>query len=390
VGSIPLYSNKAVMAYRDGWSGAINFEGAGVDNGFTYLNAYNPSPTTPNTIRYGMMSNLEHPNIITSEWTWDWALMGLSYDSLIDLDPFNLAQEYGWLALPRGPGEDGVLYTADDVFETVGTWDPPGDVTTATTVTFTVRTNAKWHDGTAVTPDDVKFSFEFTRDCGPGVAWNYMSAMNIVDVLISGNDVTVRFGVLSFWAAHWAGYLPILSKNIWLAANNKWGWGYGTAGWDPAKVREYAPYASYVAGDPNKCDGNNNGIPDAREDGTGPWVYYDMDPTMSVWASLTANPNFYKAQSGTTPEQGIETFLLDALHKVGDVNYDKTITDEDGTKIARAMGTNKWDYPWDETGTLWWYYNPHADVTGNGYVDAFDFYQYGKHRYYVGLPPYGL
>jgi len=527
--TIPLYANKAVMAYRTGWSGAINYEGAGLDNGFTYLNAYNPSPTTPNTIRYGMMSNLEHPNIITSEWTWDWALIGLSYDSLIDLDPFNLAQEYGWLAEPREAGVDGILGTADDVFETIGTWtftkgfNPdtgpiPG---TGTTVTFTVRDNAKWHDGTPVTPQDVQFSIIFTRDCGPGVAWNYMSVMDVShvdthneDPSLGANDVKIYFNVVSYWAAHWAGYLPILAKHIWIgsspSANSTFGWGYpwpsqhakigswpeppysdayghseaylayhtlggipiggkvwipidmyfsavvyksckilipvwhggvcnyykahvhdvqlsspytnplggpgieadfkedvpadGYIAWSinwiqdldsstftPEKVREYAPYATT---DLAHSDGNLNGIADAREDGCGPWVYYDMDPTMSVWASLTANPNFYKSQGdGIKPwdVDEIYDYLVDAFHKVGDVNYDKTITATgDGVKVARALGTNKWDYPWDETGTIWDYYNPHADVTGNGYADAFDLYQYGKHYMTVGWPPYGL
>jgi len=529
VGSIPLYSNKAVMAYRDGWSGAINFEGAGVDNGFTYLNAYNPTPDVANTIRYGMMSGLEHPNVITSEWTWDWAVIGFGYESLIGLDPFNLAQEYGWLAMPRGPGTDGVLGTADDRFEDTGTWtftkgfnpDTGPILGSGTTVTFTLRDNAKWHDGTPVTPQDVQFSIIFTRDCGPGVAWNYMSVMDVShvdthneDPNLGLNDVKIYFNVVSYWAAHWAGYLPIIAKHIWIGsspggANSTFGWGYpwpsqhakigawpypysdtyghsepylayhtpggipsggkvwipidpyfsavvyqsckilipvwhgevcnyykahvkdvelsspynnplggpaieagfkqdvpadGYITWSinwiqdleagtfhPELVRDYAPYETW---DLSVSDGNLNGIADAREDGCGPWKYYDMDPTLAVWVSFTADPNYFKRQGdGVQPWSfdEIYDYLVDAYHKVGDVNYDKTITTAgDGVRIARAGGTNKWTYPWDETGTIWDYYNPHADVNTDGYVGAMDLYYYGTHYMAVGWPPYGL
>jgi len=390
VGAIPLWSTKGYKAFKVFWNDVINEEGVGIDNKWTFLNMYNTAPPVPATIRDGIPSNLQDPNVITSRCSWDRKFLGFIYDTLLGLDPFDLAQEYGWLALSRGPGPDGIWYTVDDVFETIGTWDPPGPVTTATTVTFTVRTNAKWHDGTPVTPDDVKFSIEFTKACGPEVAGNYESVKDVVDVLVSGNNVTVRFGVVSYWAARWAGFLPIFSKNIWLAANNTFGWGYGTPDWDPEKVRGYASYATW---DLAISDGNNNGIADLKEDGCGPWIYVDMYPTMAEWVSLTADRNYFKTQGDHAPPYHVDEiydYKIDAFHRVGDVNYDKVINMIDGLKIARALGTNRWDYPWDETGTLWDYYNPHADLNLNGYVDAIELYRWGTHYMYIGWPPHGM
>jgi len=65
---------------------------------------------------------------------------------------------------------------------------------------------------------------------------------------------------------------------------------------------------------------------------------------------------------------------LSVLPARADVNGDGVWDIVDISMMIRALGTDKWDYLWDETGHLWDYYNPHADLDSNGYVDMFDWY----------------
>jgi peptide/nickel transport system substrate-binding protein len=56
-------------------------------------------------------------------------------------------------------------------------------------VKLTVRDNVKWSDGSAMTPDDVAYSFQIMKD-NKGI--NYY-ALQIKDVAVNGKDVTVNF-----------------------------------------------------------------------------------------------------------------------------------------------------------------------------------------------------
>jgi ABC-type transport system substrate-binding protein len=330
VGMIPLWCSAAVKAYRSGWSGVVNQEGYGMDNYWTFLNM---EKTGDDTIDYGFKSNLEGPSVICAEWVWDWNVLGLMYDSMTGLNPYNFAQDIGWLAEDWSTGEwtPGKMYVLFDMVQ-----------------------DAVFHDGTPVLPEDVQFSLEFTRDCGPGVAWNYASAMDIDHVDTKAEDATlgdwqvkVYFTYTSYWMLHWAGGLPIINKDLWMAANDAYGWGYGTPGWDPTLVRDYHLWNS---------DANDNGIVDLAEDGTGAWVWDSTERpeaiSASTWILLTANRDFYRSQTE------ISDFLEMAFHTIGDINLGSNIDILDLSLIARGLGTDD-TYPW---GTGFDEYNPDCDI----------------------------
>jgi hypothetical protein len=69
-----------------------------------------------------------------------------------------------------------------------------------------------------VTPEDVRFSFQYVYD---KVGWNYPSVADIyknpdgsLKIEISGNTIIFYESVLSTWALHWIGELPIIPKFI--------------------------------------------------------------------------------------------------------------------------------------------------------------------------------
>jgi len=349
-----LWAAAGVKAYSADWSGVVNMQGYGVDHGvpgygeYSFLNMYKAGD---DTINYGFKSSPEAIHIICSEWVWDWQLLNCIYDPLIGRNPYDLSKEVGWIA------ESWSL----------GLWD--GD---KTYVDFAIRSNAKFHDGTSVTADDVVFSLEFIRDCGPGTAWNYATVMDIKNVTkIDNLHVRVYFRVQSWMAAHWAGIVGgcVLNSKLWWAANDAYGWGYRTAvfnpdpavyrrdNWESAKVREYHPWTD---------DANNNGIKDLVEDGAGPWKYKSGDLLTGVF-DLDAWPQYYLTQDA------ISTFLGNAFWAKGDVNRDTLVDTKDMGLIARALGfsgdPNSTPLPPPQP---WDVYNSAADLDKNTKVELKD------------------
>ena len=358
VAMVPMWCSAGVKAYKAGWEGVVNYYGYGIDNGYTFLMMYNPDD---DTIDWGFKSHPEAIHVISSEWVWDWNVIGLMYDSLLGRNPYNLAEDRGFIA--------------ESWY--VGTWTYNGE--NATYVDFVIADGATFHDGSPVTPDDIKFSLEFVRDCGSGVAWNYPSVMDLVEVEIL-NDTAARakFGVQSAWALHWAGFMPILNKDVWMAAI-----GPGTdAGYDPdthtftgpkgaMAVREYHPWEE---------DRNGNGVVDIAEDGSGPWVWYGADELLHEYIELLAfNTENYEAGLVNgyyhISRQEMHDYLADAFRRIGDVNKDGKIDILDIGLIARALGTTPAS---GGTPGAWDAWNPDADLDGDGTVGLADLTMAGR------------
>jgi ABC-type transport system substrate-binding protein len=367
VASIPLWCSAGVQGYRTGWTGVVNHEGYGPSAPITgggymwsFLNMYNPNPTHPGEIWWGFKSNLEGPSVITSEWVWDWQVLDLIYDKLIERNPYNLAEDVGFMAANWTKG--------------LTEWAPGKGY-----ATYTLRPGMKWHDGSPVTPADVKFSLEFTRDCGPGVAWNYATAKEIdhvdtqtEDPTLGPLDVRVYFKSMSYLAVHWAGYLPIMNRKIWLAANDYFKWGYKWPhapgefrDWDQLKVREYHPWEQDIY---NAATGGvgSDGVLDLCQDGCGAWKF--VGAKLMEWVDLEANREYYLSQTW------VSEYLADAFWSVGDVNRDRIVNIGDMGVIARALGT---DDTWPH-GTGWGQYNVDADLNKDGKVDVRDLAMAGR------------
>jgi len=370
---MPVWCSAGVHGYRKGWTGVTNLKGYGIHTGtggqypWSFLSMWRSDPAMPGTIRWGFKSNLEGLSVITAQWPWDWQVLSLVYDSLIARDPYDLSREFGFLAL-HTPGPDGVWNTPDDECGwEEDTWLLDGE--TCSKVNFTLREEVMFHDGTPLTPDDVKFSLEFTRDCGSGVAWNYApSCAELYDVTTWDNraagggwGVVVYFSTITPWARHWAGYLPIFSKDIWLAANSYYGWGYVWPhapgkfwSWNRLAVRAYRPWERDVY---NPATGvGPDGIVDLKQDGTGAYAWYTSDPLLMEWVELTAFCNWYLS------EEEVTQYPSDAYHYTGDINKDRLIDTVDLGRLAHAFQT--WPGCPGGTGTGWWQWNPDCDISG--------------------------
>ncbi len=178
--------------------------------------------------------------------------------------------------------------------------------------------------------------------------------------------------MMSFWAAHKAGYLPIFNRRIWLAANEALGWGYVWPhapgrfwDWDRLAVREYHPWEDDIY-DATTQGVGSDGIVDLKQDGSGPWKWVGGD--LMEFVDLEANRDFWMSQTE------VEDRLADYFRRAGDVNKDRVIDIRDVTTIARALGT---DDTWPH-GTGWSQFNPDADLNEDGRVDAIDLGLAGK------------
>jgi len=337
---IPAYDRAAVKAVKKGWSGVINFRGAGPDNGYSFLNGINTVNTPQNPaddeIDWGFKSTLSGPNPVTSEWVWDAWVVGLIYDSMIGRNPYDLSMEYGFAAESWS-------------------FDPA-----TKSALFKLRSGNTFHNGDPVTPEDIKFSLEFQKAAGPGVAWGYSEVEPIThvdtqidDPTLGPMDVKVYFSEASYWAVHWAGFSIILNHNIWMAQNAAKGWGYVRGMTDfnaftnRQMVRNYNPWLEDV---------DNDGQTDFQEDGSGPWMFTGYAPSGPISAATSIS--FVAKTDYILPQTAVSSFLSWAFHMIGDVDENGVIDGTDGYAIQKAIGTDK-NYPW---GTGWDMYNPATDI----------------------------
>jgi len=292
---VPMYCSKAVKAYATGWNGVINNAGGGVDNYYTFLNGQSAQTTWD----YGFKSDIEQLNQVSSQWLWDQNVLGLMYESLMGVNPFNLAETEYWIANASS----------------IGSWNAVGvgGDSDATYINYTIRPDVHWHNnmtaGPLVTIYDINFSFYFTKACGPGVAWGYTSVSTFDHNTLypAENKIGVYYSKKSAWAYLWAGGVPILNPLTWGPM-----WNTTDPLWQ-TKVRTY---------DPTTADVNNNGLVDIYEDGTGAWIFKEY--SKGNYVTLSANSYYYLDQTY------IANRLAAMFHDgAGDVNKDGVVNTQD-------------------------------------------------------------
>jgi ABC-type transport system substrate-binding protein len=395
VPSIPLWSSASATAYLTGWDGTINMVGKGKGNYWTFFNMRWTAGPPKTTINWGFWSAPMDLNVITAEWKWDREILGLIYESLLILNPYNLGDLEGMLATSWS----------------TGTWDG-----TKVYVDFTLKSGVKFHDCSTLTAEDVKWSMEFMRDCGFGVAWTHpvenggthletsnLEDLHNVTVLTPGEGGTVRvyFSSSSLWALRWAGSMPILNPKVWQAADAHYGWGYHASNHsftgDRFLVRNFHPHSTDPADDfydVNTQSAGSDGLPDLCGDGTGPWVFLSPGPApeLSQFIDLVA----FRPGNPSTPwitcqhhlsQAGVAAYLIQKFHEIGNVNYPGSVnqaaylglgigTDEvidvvpDLQLIEHAAGCTSGTCP---AGIGWNDWNEDADINSDGFVDAMDY-----------------
>ncbi|NWG10799.1 hypothetical protein HXY33_03485 [Candidatus Bathyarchaeota archaeon] len=259
VGVIPVFTYASYGGYKTGWEKVVNAEGTGPWSWWTFMNTYKAGDAT---IDWGFMNDIEELNPVHSEWVWDWNIMGLIYDSLINVDPYDMSHDLPWLAKSWA----------------LGTWDYEGSP--ATYVEFKLREDVYWHDIapslTRSTPggapllrdgatnekfmaDDVIFSIYCVRDIAD--SWNNALVADVVYAEeVDPYTVRVYYGIyMPLWAMHWVGGLPIIPKHVWEPVFLE------------GHTREFDPVAQ-------ECSV-----------GTGPWIYDYVGSSPTNYYHLVAN-----------------------------------------------------------------------------------------------------
>jgi len=98
----------------------------------------------------------------------------------------NTFSDYWYGVLSNMTTHDSLIKLGSDMKPTpwlATDWTVSAD---STTFTFTIAENAAWHDGSPLTPEDVKFSIEYYRDRDPEAGW--MQEV-IESVAVDGSDV---------------------------------------------------------------------------------------------------------------------------------------------------------------------------------------------------------
>jgi peptide/nickel transport system substrate-binding protein len=117
---------------------------------------------------------------------------GLIYEPLLQFDLAAPPKYYPWLA-------------------TGYSWSNGGK-----SVTFTIRQGVKWNNGTAMTPADVAFTYDYVK---AHAAIN-LAGLQISSVTTSGNTVTVNFPAPQYTNLQQIAGVPVLPKSVWGSVTN--------------------------------------------------------------------------------------------------------------------------------------------------------------------------
>jgi len=126
-------------------------------------------------------------------------------------------------AAPQGMGATGLIYEPLLQFNlaappkfypwlaTAYTWSNGGK-----TIAFTIRQGVKWNNGSAMTPDDVVFTYNLVK---ANAAIN-LAGLPITSVSSSGNQVTINFSSAQYLDLQQIAGVPILPKAVWGSVGN--------------------------------------------------------------------------------------------------------------------------------------------------------------------------
>jgi peptide/nickel transport system substrate-binding protein len=126
-------------------------------------------------------------------------------------------------AAPQGMGATGLIYEPLYQFDLANPteqypflatnykWGPGGK-----SITFTIRQGVKWSNGTALTPADVVFTYEYVAK---HAAIN-LDGLNITSAVAAGDNVTLTFPTAQYTNLENIAGLAILPQSVWGSVSN--------------------------------------------------------------------------------------------------------------------------------------------------------------------------
>ncbi|TET21048.1 hypothetical protein E3J74_00640 [Candidatus Bathyarchaeota archaeon] len=328
---IPVYSRNAYDVMTDddmgtpdpsddeGLRGGINMFGYGINNGWTYMNAY---WNTPDGYRPGTTDNMIVPvhdefpetlNPTSGSTVYAWDIMDRTMDGLMATNPYTHRDE-PWLATSWSYGiEAGGMYIRFDLRTTDLHGQP-----------------IEWQDGVNIAPSDVQFSWDFLADHEISRYWDDM--MYYLSSDISGNEITAHMSTTSQWLIYaLAGTAYMLPPPVWTPMIGQ-------------------PKNTIESWDPS-AEAGPGGLP-TKVYGVGPFIlqHSTLEFANNGYGDLDANRNYWLETDDITD------IIADMFHSAGDVDY----IGEVSIVALQAINLAMWTAPGDSD----WYEN--ADICGPG------------------------
>ncbi len=210
--TIPVYELNTQFGYlNNGWTGLINDDGLGLPNPFTWLNAWNPNPVLPGTVRQGFRQTTSSVSPYVASTIWDGYLVTGVYDSLTVPNPLSSGQMIYWAALNTQRLPNSAL-----------TYTPP--LKTNSTYRVTLRSDLFFQDGRKVTSFDVAFSYLSLKGAG-AIAGGGAAPMTGVTIL-GPSQFDINLNAVGPFTLQSLTSLPILPGAYWTNA--------GSSAWNSA------------------------------------------------------------------------------------------------------------------------------------------------------------
>jgi len=212
--TLPIFEQNAQFGFlNNGWIRVSTNVLAGLPNYFAWLNAWNPNPVQPGTIRQGFKQTTSSANPFVDSSLWDERIVGSVYDSLTLPAP-SPGQQIEWMVLNVGQLSIPSL-----------TYTPPTG--TQQTLRFTLRNDLFFQDGRKVTSFDVAFSYLALKSTGAFIG---ASAAPITGVTVLGPTVfDLNVNTAGPFTSLTLSSLPILPAAYWTSGGSS-AWSGGISG----------------------------------------------------------------------------------------------------------------------------------------------------------------
>ncbi len=210
--NIPLWSYTAFWGYRKNLVGIVNMDGYGLENTYTFLNAYKvddkdtPENEAQMPLKMGTVHSPKALNPLYSTWYYDYAVLDRVFSGGMATEPYNLATDNPW------------------VFQdwAITEWYDFQDDEMATKVTYYIRKDVYWHapeTGAEVrqfNAHDLEFSIWYNYAFDDSWQWSGFKDVKYTHVV---NDFTleVYFDTASIWLVYAPTY-PLLPKYEYIGA----------------------------------------------------------------------------------------------------------------------------------------------------------------------------
>ena len=228
--SIPVYSRFSVSAISKKWKNVFSNEKITADNIWTLLMA-EPADGKMRPLNMVLAEEPRNLNPFVASSAYSWQVLGMIYESLIGTDPRTLG--------------DMPSLAASWSVETVGSKELEH-----TRLVFRLRKGLKWSDGTLLTAQDVKATFDFLKN--NSIPRFFDSVKNIKSVnVVDSHQVAVEMEGTSYWYLDNVGGLPCMPAKVLKMVKDWQNWNpldpsgktgpYGLIGSGPFMLDEYRP-----------------------------------------------------------------------------------------------------------------------------------------------------